>query len=44
MNMYRSPDYQASFETVGLSVQEKKFNIDFQGGSHCGHLGLTKRF
>ena len=30
MALYRSPDYQTGFELVGLSVQEKKFNIDFQ--------------
>ena len=34
MALYRSPDYQTSFESVGLSVQEKKFNIDFQDNSH----------
>ena len=31
MALYRSPDYQKKFESVGLSVQEK-FNIDFQYG------------
>ena len=36
MTLYRSPDYQTSFEPVGLSVQEKKFNIDFQDGGHLG--------
>ena len=36
MALYCSPDYQTSFESVGLSVQEKKFNIDFQDGSHLG--------
>ena len=30
MALYHSPDYQTNFESVGLSVQEKKFNIDFQ--------------
>ena len=25
-------------ELVGLSVQEKKFNIDFQDGGYPGHL------
>ena len=40
MTLYRSPDYQISFETIGLSIQEKKFNIDFQDG---GHLGLPIR-
>ena len=24
------------FESIGLSVQEKKFNIDFQDGGHLG--------
>ena len=32
MALYRSPDYQTSFESTGLLVQEKKFNIDFQDG------------
>ena len=36
--LYRSPDYQTSFKSIGLSVQEKKFNIDFQDGSHLGFL------
>ena len=35
MVLYRSPDYQTSFESVGFLVQ--KFNIDFQD---VGHLGL----
>ena len=34
MALYRSPDYQTSFESVGLSVQE--FNIDFKDGGHLG--------
>ena len=34
--LYRSPDYQTNFESIGLSVQEKKFNIDFQDGGHLG--------
>ena len=34
MVLYCSPDYQTSFESNGLSVQEK--NIDFQDGSHLG--------
>ena len=29
-----------SFESIGLSVQEKKFKIDIQDGSHGGHLGF----
>ena len=36
MALYRSPDYQTSFKSIGLSVQEKKFNIDFQDGGHPG--------
>ena len=32
MALYLSPDYQTSLESFGLSVQEKKFNIDFQDG------------
>ena len=28
-----------SFESTGLSVQEKKRKIDFQDGCHGGHLG-----
>ena len=27
-----SPDYQTGFESTGISVQEKKFNTDFQDG------------
>ena len=40
MALYRSPDYQTSFESTGLSVQLKKFNIDFQDG---GYLGFSIR-
>ena len=36
MALYHSPDYQTSFESISLSVQEKKFNIDFQDGDHLG--------
>ena len=36
MALYSSPDDQTSFESVGLSVQEKKFNIDFQDDVHLG--------
>ena len=36
MSLYRSPDYQTSFESIGLSVQEEKFNIDFQDDCHLG--------
>ena len=31
------------FESIGLSVQEKKLNIDFQDGGHGGHLGFRIR-
>ena len=34
--VYRIPDYQTSFESTDLSVQEKTFNIAFQDGSHLG--------
>ena len=34
MALYCSTDYQTSFESTDLSVQEKKFNIDFQDGGH----------
>ena len=36
MALYCSSDYQTSFESVGLWVQEKKFNTDFQDGGHLG--------
>ena len=29
-----------SFESIGLSLQEKKRKIDFQDGRHRGHLGF----
>ena len=35
MALYRSPDYQTTFKSTGLSVQEK-FNIDFQDSGHLG--------
>ena len=35
MPLYRSPDYQTRFESIGLLVLEK-FNIDFQDGGHLG--------
>ena len=34
MALYRSPDYQTTFESICFSVQEKKFNIDFQDSGH----------
>ena len=40
MVLYLSPDYMTSFESICLSVHEKKFDIDFQDG---GHLGFSIR-
>ena len=40
MALYRSPDYQTTFESIDLSVQEKNFSVDFQDG---GHLGFSTR-
>ena len=37
--LFRSLDYQKSFKSIGLSVQEK-FNIDFEDGGHGSHLGF----
>ena len=34
MALYCSLDHQTSFKSIGLSVQKKKFNIDFQDGDH----------
>ena len=34
MALYCSPDYHTSFESIGLSVQERNFNTDFQDGSN----------
>ena len=34
MALYCSLNYQTSFESIGLSVQEKKFNIGIQDGHH----------
>ena len=34
MALYRSPDYQISFESIGLSVQVKKDTIYIQYGGH----------
>ena len=36
MALYSSPDNQTGFESVGLSVQERKFNIDVQDEGHLG--------
>ena len=43
MALHRSPDYQTNFESIGLSVQEKKFNTDFQDGRYGHHLGFPIR-
>ena len=43
MALYCSPDHQTSFESTGLSVQDKKFKIDFSNGGHGGHLVFTIR-
>ena len=32
-----------SLESIGLSVQEKQLNIDFQDRGHGGHLGFRTR-
>ena len=37
MALYRSPDYQTgNYQSNGLSVHQKKFYIDFKGGSQLG--------
>ena len=36
MVLYCSFNYQTSFASVALSVQEKKFNIDFQDSCYFG--------
>ena len=33
-------EYQTSFESVGLSVQEKRIKTDFQDGGRGGHFGF----
>ena len=39
--IYKSPQcLLQNLESIGLSVQEKKLNIDFQDGGHGGHLGF----
>ena len=43
MALFCSHDYHMSFESVGLSVPEKKFKINFQNGGDGGHLGFTIR-
>ena len=42
--IYKSPwCFLPSFESIGLSVQEKKWKIDFQDSRHGGHLGFPIR-
>ena len=38
MALYCSPKCQTSFESLGPSVQEKKFRINFQDSNCGGHL------
>ena len=38
--LYRSPEYQTSAKSIGLSVQGRKFEIDFQCGGCGGHLAF----
>ena len=39
--IYKSPRcFLVSLESIGLSIQEKKRKIDFQDGSHGGHVGF----
>ena len=39
--IYKSPKcFQPSFESTGLSVQEKKRKIDLQDGCHGAHPGF----
>ena len=35
--------FSSSLESIGLSVQEKKLNIEFQDRGHGGHLGFRIR-
>ena len=38
MALYQSPEYQTSFESTGLLVQENKFKIEFQDSGHLAFL------
>ena len=38
-----NPILLQSFESIGFTVQGKKFKIDFQNGGHGGHLGVRIR-
>ena len=40
MALYRSPDYETNFKSIGLSVIDKKFKQDFQD---VGHIGFPIR-
>ena len=42
--IYISPQsFLARLESIGLSIQEKKWKIDFQDGRHGGYLGFPIR-
>ena len=42
--IYKSPQcLLPRLESIGLSVHEKKLNIDFQDGDYGGHLGFRIR-
>ena len=36
MALHHSPDYQKSLKFIGILVQEKKSNINFQDSGHLG--------
>ena len=39
--IYKSPTYFiSSFESIGLSVQENKFKLDFKDGDFGGHIAF----
>ena len=38
--LYRSPNYQIRFESIGFSVQEKKFNTSFKMAAMAAILDL----
>ena len=40
MALYRSPEYQTSFESVDLSVRENKVKIDSQNGGSGVNFGF----
>ena len=43
MALYHSSEYQTSFESIGLLVQEKQVKIHFQDDCCGGHLGFLIR-